>query len=66
MLFHQTVYLSTGNQFHLPFANILSTIFKQFIAVSALGERFCIEEHRVIYDAIMSGDADMARLKAES
>lgn len=60
-LFHQTIYLATGNQFYLPFANILSTIFKQFIGYSAKGQRFCLKEHRMIYDAIMSGDEQNAR-----
>ncbi|WP_285164227.1 FadR/GntR family transcriptional regulator [Shewanella goraebulensis] len=60
-LFHQTIYLSTENQFYIPFGNILTTIFKLFIDHSAEGGRFCINEHKGIYDAIMSGDADQAR-----
>ncbi|MCL1067428.1 FadR family transcriptional regulator [Shewanella olleyana] len=60
-LFHQTIYLSTENQFYIPFGNILATIFKLFIDHSAEGGRFCINEHKGIYDAIMSGDADQAR-----
>ncbi|MCT7943016.1 FadR/GntR family transcriptional regulator [Shewanella holmiensis] len=59
--FHQTIYLATDNQFYIPFGNILSTIFKLFIDRSAEGGRFCIEEHRGIYESIMSGDADKAR-----
>lgn len=59
--FHQTIYLSTDNQFYIPFGNILTTIFKLFINQSAEGGRFCIDEHRGIYEAIMSGDADQAR-----
>ncbi len=64
-LFHQTIFLSTGNQFYIPFANILSTIFKQFIDHSAEGGRFCLEEHKAIYDAIMSGDAKQARIASQ-
>ncbi|GIU49912.1 FadR/GntR family transcriptional regulator [Shewanella sp. KT0246] len=60
-LFHQTIYLSTDNQFYIPFGNILTTIFKLFIDHSAEGGRFCINEHKGIYDSIMSGDADQAR-----
>ncbi|WP_153914158.1 FadR/GntR family transcriptional regulator [Shewanella sp. TC10] len=60
-LFHQTIYLSTENQFYIPFGNILTTIFKLFIDHSAEGGRFCINEHKGIYDSIMSGDADQAR-----
>ncbi|PMH40338.1 GntR family transcriptional regulator [Vibrio sp. 10N.286.49.B3] len=60
-LFHQTIYLSTGNQFYIPFGNILSTIFKQFIDHSAEGGNFCLTEHKAIYDSIMTGNADMAR-----
>ncbi|OEF22541.1 FadR/GntR family transcriptional regulator [Aliivibrio logei] len=63
-LFHQTVFLSTGNQFYVPFGNILSTIFKQFIDHSAEGGRFCLEEHKAIYDAIMSGNANQARISS--
>ncbi|MEZ8824746.1 FadR/GntR family transcriptional regulator [Vibrio amylolyticus] len=60
-LFHQAIFASTQNQFYIPFANILSTIFKQFIDHSAEGGRFCLAEHKAIYDAIMSGEADKAR-----
>lgn len=60
-LFHQVIYLSTGNQFYIPFGNILSTIFKLFIDHAAEGGRFCIDEHRGIYEAIMSGDAKTAK-----
>lgn len=60
-LFHQTIFLSTGNQFYIPFSNILSTIFKQFIDHSAEGGRFCLEEHKAIYDAIMAGRSEDAR-----
>ncbi|USD67312.1 FadR/GntR family transcriptional regulator [Vibrio sp. SCSIO 43136] len=60
-LFHQTIFLATGNRFYIPFSNILSTILKQFIDMSAEGGRFCLEEHKMIYDAIMSGDGDKAR-----
>ncbi|MEZ8303410.1 FadR/GntR family transcriptional regulator [Vibrio splendidus] len=65
-LFHQTIFLSTGNQFYIPFANILSTIFKQFIDHSAEGGRFCLEEHKAIYDAIMSGNANQARIASQA
>ncbi|MGY3569858.1 FadR/GntR family transcriptional regulator [Vibrio paucivorans] len=64
-LFHQTIFLSTGNHFYVPFGNILSAIFKQFIDHSAEGGRFCLEEHKAIYDAIMSGDADKARIASQ-
>jgi DNA-binding FadR family transcriptional regulator len=64
--FHQTIFLATGNQFYIPFSNILETIFKQFIDRSAEGGRFCIKEHRDIYDAIMSGQPDSARLASHN
>lgn len=60
-LFHQTIFFATGNQFYVPFGNILETIFKQFLGESAEGGRFCLNEHRAIYEAIMSGRADDAR-----
>ncbi len=59
--FHQMLFQSTGNQFFIPFGNILSAIFKTFIDEAAEGGRFCIDEHRAIYDSIMAGDADRAR-----
>jgi DNA-binding FadR family transcriptional regulator len=59
--FHQTVFLSTGNKFYIPFGHFLETIFKQFIDRSSEGERFCLAEHQAIYDAIMAGDAVRAR-----
>ena len=64
-LFHKTIFLSTGNQFYVPFGNILSTIFKQFIDHSAEGGRFCLEEHKAIYDSIMTGNAPQARIASK-
>ncbi|GAB2648167.1 FadR/GntR family transcriptional regulator [Vibrio panuliri] len=60
-LFHQIIFLATGNQFYIPFSNILSTIFKLFIDHSAEGGRFCLAEHQAIYDAIMAGNSEKAR-----
>ncbi|MFA0413317.1 FadR/GntR family transcriptional regulator [Vibrio renipiscarius] len=60
-LFHKTIFLATDNQFYIPFGNILTSIFKQFIDHSAEGGRFCLEEHRAIYDAILAGDVAGAR-----
>ncbi|CAM3125040.1 FadR/GntR family transcriptional regulator [Vibrio rarus] len=65
-LFHQTIFLATGNQFYVPFSNILSTMFKQFIDHSAVGGRFCLEEHKAIYDGIMSGNEAGARIASKS
>ncbi|CAM4347319.1 FadR/GntR family transcriptional regulator [Vibrio astriarenae] len=65
-LFHQTIFMSTGNQFYLPFGNILETIFKQFIDESVEGGRFCLEEHQAIYDAIMAGRSDEARMASHA
>lgn len=64
--FHQLIYIATNNQFYMPFSNILSTIFVKFIDRSAEGGRFCLAEHRAIYDAIMAGKADEARNAAQS
>ncbi len=61
MQFHRLVFLSTGNSFYLPFANVLCTMFKSFIGHSSEEGGTCIEEHRAIYTAIMAGDADKAR-----
>ena len=63
--FHQTIFLSTDNQFYIPFSNILSAIFKQFIYHSAEGGRFCLSEHKAIYDAIMTGNASQARIASQ-
>ncbi|MGR5540958.1 FadR/GntR family transcriptional regulator, partial [Vibrio campbellii] len=65
-LFHQTIFMSTGNQFYLPFGNILETIFTQFLAASVEGGRFCLEEHQAIYDAIMAGRSDEARMASHA
>ncbi|PKF63784.1 GntR family transcriptional regulator [Psychromonas sp. psych-6C06] len=59
--FHRLVFLSTGNGFYLPFANILATMFKRFIAHSSEEGGTCLKEHRAIYTAIMSGNAEKAR-----
>ncbi|PKF63301.1 GntR family transcriptional regulator [Psychromonas sp. psych-6C06] len=61
MDFHRLIFLSTGNDFYLPFANVLATIFKSFINHSSQEGGACIEEHRDIYLAIMAGKAEKAR-----
>lgn len=61
MYFHRLIFLSTGNDFYLPFGNVLATIFKSFIHHSSKDGGVCIDEHRAIYAAIMSGQADQAR-----
>ncbi|CAM4176941.1 FadR/GntR family transcriptional regulator [Vibrio neonatus] len=66
LLFHQTIFLATGNQFYVPFSNILSAIFKQFIDYSAMGGRFCMTEHQAIYDSIMSGNSEQARIASRT
>lgn len=59
--FHCKIFQSTGNNFFVPFGNILSTIFRRFIDHSAEGGRYCLDEHRAIYDAIMTGNSIQAR-----
>ncbi|RKF18097.1 FadR family transcriptional regulator [Alginatibacterium sediminis] len=59
--FHRQIYLSTGNSFFLPFANVLRTIFLGFIEHSSKEGGTCIEEHKAIYEAIMAGDSVKAR-----
>ncbi|MEI6898230.1 MAG: FadR/GntR family transcriptional regulator [Psychromonas sp.] len=61
MEFHRLIFLSTGNSFYLPFANVLRTMFKSFIGHSSEKGGTCIKEHREIYRAIMAGDANKAR-----
>lgn len=61
MEFHRLVFLSTGNSFYLPFANVLCTMFESFISHSSQDGSTCIDEHRAIYDAIMAGNSDKAR-----
>ncbi len=60
--FHCKIFQSTGNDFFIPFGNILSTIFKRFIDRSAEGGRYCLDEHKAIYDSIMTGNPIQARL----
>lgn len=65
-LFHEKIFLSTGNQFYIPFSNILSTIFHQFLGQSVEGGRFCLDEHRAIYEAIMAGNSEAARIASQT
>ncbi|MGL6259681.1 FadR/GntR family transcriptional regulator [Vibrio sp. WXL103] len=60
--FHSLIFNATGNDFYLPFGNILTTMFINFIAHSSEEGSTCINEHRQIYDAIMAGNADKARI----
>lgn len=59
--FHSLIFNATGNDFYLPFGNILTTMFVNFIAHSSEEGSTCIKEHRQIYDAIMAGNAEKAR-----
>ncbi|WP_299689070.1 FadR/GntR family transcriptional regulator [uncultured Vibrio sp.] len=60
--FHSLIFNATGNDFYLPFGNILTTMFMNFIVHSSEEGSTCINEHRRIYEAIMAGDSDKARL----
>jgi DNA-binding FadR family transcriptional regulator len=64
--FHSLVFQSTGNDFYLPFGNILATMFINFIAYSSEEGSTCINEHRHIYDAIMAGNSEKARQASAS
>ncbi|MFM2587115.1 FadR/GntR family transcriptional regulator [Vibrio sp. TBV020] len=59
--FHSLIFNATGNDFYLPFGNILTTMFVNFIAHSSEEGSTCIKEHRQIYDAIMAGNSEKAR-----
>ena len=59
--FHSLIFNATNNDFYLPFGNILSTMFKTFIIHSSKEGDVCLNEHRLIYEAIMEGDSARAR-----
>ncbi len=59
--FHSLIFNATGNDFFLPFGNILTTMFVNFLQFSSDGGSTCINEHRRIYEAIMAGDSMKAR-----
>ncbi|MFA0350625.1 FadR/GntR family transcriptional regulator, partial [Vibrio sp. 10N.222.55.C6] len=61
MKFHSLIFNATGNDFYLPFGNILTTMFVNFISHSSEEGSTCINEHRQIYEAIMAGNSDKAR-----
>lgn len=62
MKFHSLIFNATANDFYLPFGNILTTMFVNFIIHSSEEGSTCIKQHREIYDAIMAGNSDKARL----
>ena len=66
MKFHSLIFNATGNDFYLPFGNILTTMFVNFISHSSEEGSTCIEEHRQIYEAIMAGNSDKARQASAS
>jgi DNA-binding FadR family transcriptional regulator len=59
--FHRLIFLSSGNNFFIPFANVLQAMFVGFISHSSKEGDTCIDEHRELYDAIMAGDPKRAR-----
>ncbi|AHG21902.1 GntR family transcriptional regulator [Chania multitudinisentens RB-25] len=54
--FHRMIFIASGNCFYMPFGNVLTTVFKWFISYSSKEGGMCLEDHRIIYEAIMSGD----------
>ncbi|CAK1691681.1 GntR family transcriptional regulator, transcriptional repressor for pyruvate dehydrogenase complex [Vibrio crassostreae] len=64
--FHSLIFNATGNDFYLPFGNILTTMFVNFIVHSSEEGSTCINEHRAIYEAIMAGNSDKARQASAS
>lgn len=61
MKFHSLIFNATANDFYLPFSNILNTMFVNFITHSSEEGSTCINQHRQIYEAIMTGNSDKAR-----
>ncbi|MFC1234011.1 FadR/GntR family transcriptional regulator [Vibrio sp. F74] len=61
MRFHNLIFNSTGNNFYLPFGNILQSMFINFFAHSSKEGDVCLREHREIYEAIMAGNAEKAK-----
>ncbi|WP_435234331.1 FadR/GntR family transcriptional regulator [Psychromonas sp. PT13] len=59
--FHSLIFNATGNDFYLPFGNILTTMFVNFIVHSSEEGSTCINEHRQIYESIMAGNSEKAR-----
>lgn len=59
--FHRLIFNSTNNDFYLPFGNILTTMFKTFILHSSMHGAVCLNEHRLIYEAIMAGNSTAAK-----
>ncbi|MBR9728919.1 FadR/GntR family transcriptional regulator [Shewanella intestini] len=64
--FHRLIFISTGNSFFLPFANVLSTMFKSYFHHASKRGTTCIEEHRAIYEAIMAGNSEKARQASQA
>ncbi|GAB2954763.1 FadR/GntR family transcriptional regulator [Hafnia psychrotolerans] len=58
--FHRTIFIASGNCFYVPFGNVLTTIFKWFISYSSKEGGMCLNEHKLIYEAIMAGDEGAA------
>ncbi len=59
--FHRLIFIATDNRFYLPFGNILSTVYINFIGFSSQDGSTCLKEHQKIYDAIMAGKAEEAK-----
>lgn len=58
--FHRMIFLASGNAFYMPFGNVLTTVFKWFISYSSKEGGMCLEDHRIIYEAIMAGEETAA------
>ncbi|MGR5144626.1 FadR/GntR family transcriptional regulator [Photobacterium sp. DNB23_23_1] len=62
MQFHRFIFIATNNDFYLPFGNIHKVLLKNYIHYSSTNNGTCHNYHRDIYEAIMAGNADKARL----
>lgn len=65
MQFHRLIFIATNNDFYLPFGNIHKVLFKNYIHYSLKSDGIRQNGHRDLYEAIMAGNADKARLASQ-
>ncbi|WP_427976656.1 FadR/GntR family transcriptional regulator [Agarivorans sp.] len=59
--FHRLIYLATGNNFYIPFANVLQVMYQGFAGHFSQDDDDSMKLHTLMYQAIMAGDQEKAR-----
>ena len=59
--FHKIIYQASGNIFYVSFGRLMEQAFQKSIEIASSDQSTCLGQHRKLMQAILNGDADLAR-----